>query len=69
MTISNSPLCGYEGEHAMPASWQCIPWKAKGGYGNTRKDGTNENSERERVWFSFHCDPVVKAQGSLFGVS
>lgn len=26
-------LCGYEGEHAMPDDWACIPWKAAGGYG------------------------------------
>lgn len=46
-------LCGYEGEHDMPSSWECVPWKAKGGYG--RKDGTNDNAKRERIWFSPHC--------------
>src|SRR5262249_26367923 len=25
-------LCGYEGEHEMPASWECVAWKARGGY-------------------------------------
>jgi DNA adenine methylase len=48
-------LCGYEGEHEMPASWECIPWKAQGGYGSQRKDGENENRKRERIWFSPHC--------------
>jgi hypothetical protein len=46
-------LCGYSGEHDMPAGWECLEWKAVGGYGN-QGDG-NENAERERVWFSPHC--------------
>lgn len=57
-------LCGYEGEHAMPETWQCIAWKANGGYGN---QGTNtrgrENAHRERIWFSPHC---LRPQQSLF---
>jgi site-specific DNA-adenine methylase len=48
-------LCGYEGEHEMPESWTCIEWKARGGYGSQRNNRTNENSTRERVWFSPHC--------------
>jgi DNA adenine methylase len=48
-------LCGYEGEHDMPANWECVGWTAKGGYGSQRKDGTNENRKRERIWFSPHC--------------
>jgi DNA adenine methylase len=59
-------LCGYEGEHAMPTNWQCVPWKAKGGYGNTRADGSNDNGRRERIWFSPHCLGAVR-QASLFG--
>lgn len=49
-------LCGYEGEHNMPASWECVPWKANGGYGN-QGHGTpgKENATRERIWFSPHC--------------
>lgn len=54
-------LCGYEGEHAMPSDWQCVPWRAKGGYAKS-----DENSRRERIWFSPGCLPVVAAQGSLF---
>lgn len=48
-------LCGYEGEHNMPQSWECVAWMAKGGYGCQRKDGENENRKRERIWFSPHC--------------
>jgi len=48
-------LCGYEGEHAMPESWECIPWKARGGYGSQGDNAARENSGRERIWFSPHC--------------
>ena len=59
-------LCGYEGEHEMPASWRCVPWKARGGYGSQRQDGTNENAGRERIWFSEHCiDPRHPVQQGL----
>lgn len=57
-------LCGYEGEHAMPPEWECVPWKASGGYAAAR--GNTENSTRERVWFSPHCLRAV--QQDLFSV-
>lgn len=44
-------LCGYEGEHEMPGSWECISWKAARGYAATE----NENRAKERIWFSPHC--------------
>lgn len=47
-------LCGYEGEHEMPRDWQCVAWKAAGGYAAAA--GNHENSARERIWFSPHCD-------------
>lgn len=53
-------LCGYEGEHEMPPRWECIAWKAAGGYGN--RTG-NQNSRLERIWFSPHC---LKADPELF---
>ena len=56
-------LCGYEGEHVMPQSWRCLPWKAKGGYAN-QWVGENVNSRRERVWFSPHC----LGEGSQLGL-
>lgn len=46
-------LCGYEGEHFMPESWQCVPWKAHGGY--SRSERGKANRARERIWFSPHC--------------
>lgn len=48
-------LCGYEGEHVLPASWECVPWKARGGYGSQGNGTGRENSTRERVWFSPAC--------------
>lgn len=54
-------LCGYEGEHEMPASWECVAWKAAGGYANRNPD--NQNAHRERIWFSPHC---LKPQPDMF---
>lgn len=36
-------LCGYEGEHEMPATWTVHAWNAGGGFA------------RERIWFSPAC--------------
>jgi DNA adenine methylase len=57
-------LCGYEGEHDMPESWECVPWKAHGGYARTERG--KENRERERIWFSPHC---LKAELPLFAMA
>lgn len=48
-------LCGYDGEHVMPDSWECVAWKARGGYGSQGDGAGRENSTRERIWFSPHC--------------
>jgi DNA adenine methylase len=57
-------LCGYEGEHEMPASWSVYEWTAHGGMG---LQGANEytNKFRERIWFSPACLPF-QDQLSLF---
>jgi hypothetical protein len=49
-------LCGYEGEHAMPETWEAVKGKdgSGGGYGNQSKGGY-ANKGRERIWFSPHC--------------
>jgi hypothetical protein len=58
-----SHLCGYDGEHLMPESWECIAWKANGGYANRKKNTRGENnSRRERIWFS----PACVKEGPLF---
>lgn len=59
-------LCGYEGEHdeLTGLGWDCIAWKANGGYGGQRKGKVkNVNAGRERVWFSPHCLSVGVANG------
>lgn len=56
-------LCGYEGEHEMPDSWECVAWKANGGYGSQSVAG-NENAAKERIWFSPAC---LRNQGVLWG--
>jgi hypothetical protein len=56
-------LCGYEGEHAMPDSWECVAWKARGGYGSQSDGRGRENAARERIWFSPAC---LKPQFNLF---
>jgi len=48
-------LCGYEGEHNMPDDWNCVPWKARGGYGSQSDGAGRENCHRERIWFSPAC--------------
>lgn len=48
-------LCGYEGEHAMPDSWECVAWKAQGGFGSQSAKAGRANAKRERIWFSPHC--------------
>lgn len=53
-------LCGYEGEHEMPASWRVQDWIASGGYGR-RED--NQNRFKERLWLSPHCQV---GQATLF---
>jgi hypothetical protein len=42
-------LCGYEGEHQMPADWRVYSWVNFG--------GSKENKDKERIWFSPHCLP------------
>lgn len=60
-------LCGYEGEHTMPESWECVPWKAQGGYGSQGDGAGRENAARERIWFSPHClRPTEAKQATLF---
>jgi hypothetical protein len=50
-------VCGYDtdGYSALEdLGWECVPWKADGGYGNRSKAGQT-NAARERLWFSPHC--------------
>lgn len=59
-------LCGYEGEHEMPATWRAFAWSATGAYigGGDNDKAAAVNRHRERIWFSPHC--LKPAQTSLF---
>ena len=48
-------LCGYDGEHDLPDTWDCVAWKAHGGYGSQSNGQARLNSHKERIWFSPHC--------------
>lgn len=42
----------------MPADWDCVAWKARGGYGSEGDgESTNgrDNARKERIWFSPGC--------------
>lgn len=59
-------LCGYEDEYDLPG-WDCIAWKAHGGYGNRSTQHDNPNARKERVWFSPHClKPENMTQMEMF---
>jgi DNA adenine methylase len=48
-------LCGYEGEHNIPGTWQVYAWEANGGMANLGNERGQTNKSRERVWFSPNC--------------
>jgi hypothetical protein len=59
-------VCGYEGEHVFPDSWECAAWKAHGGYGGQAEAADSQgkkNKHRERIWFSPYC-----LSAGLFGL-
>lgn len=51
-----------EGEVRVGAL-QCVAWKAAGGYAAAA--GNTENSTKERIWFSPHCERA-EDQADLF---
>lgn len=54
-------LCGYDGEHDMPAGWTAHAVKGHRGYAGA----DNDNRTLERIWFSPHCLPLAE-QPALF---
>ena len=48
-------LCGYEGEHEMPESWECFAWRGCG-YGAGCGAAGDANRRKERIWFSPGCE-------------
>lgn len=70
----NNPLLriayfGYVDGFQWPAGWTEMRWKGPSGFGVQRRDGENQNREREVVWFSPHClkADTAPVQQSLFG--
>ena len=57
-------LCGYEGEHEMPADWAVHAWNAGEGYGARAADRSG-NGKRERIWFSPACINSAQAPKQL----
>jgi len=47
-------LCGYEGEHTLPDTWDCMAWNAGEGFGGQAVERSG-NGKRERIWFSPAC--------------
>jgi len=62
-------LCGYEEEHEMPASWECVAWKAPGGMDRLGEGRGNANRTRERIWFSPGCLRPDRGQMNLLTLS
>ena len=58
-------LCGYEGERAMPERWREYTWEAQGGYEHQGKEASG-NRNKERIWFSPACLPLVETQPNMF---
>lgn len=58
-------LCGYEGEHDMPAEWSVFAWQPQGGFETqAAEEDRTGNRTKERIWFSPHC--LSARQRSLF---
>lgn len=58
-------ICGYVGEgHEVlgELGWEKVEWTARGGMGNQRKNGRNENGRKEVIYFSPHCLKPEKIQ-------
>lgn len=56
-------LCGYDGEHAMPESWECVAWKAAGGYGSQASGRGRDRLPviRSRLPLSMRHTPTIPA--------
>ena len=50
-------LCGYDGNHGIPDTWQTYSWQANGGMANQASGDSRGKSNKvtERIWFSPFC--------------
>ena len=49
-------VCGYDDGRTVPDGWREVAWRAAGGYGGGRGNAADDNSGRERIWFSPACN-------------
>ena len=49
-------VCGYEDGRTVPPGWSVLRWTARKGYASTEE--ARENSRRECIWFSPHCENI-----------
>jgi len=63
-------LCGYDGEHndLEALGWECVAWKANGGYGSQADKQGAANAKRERIWFSPACIRSKKSDDLQFAL-
>lgn len=55
--------CGYDdGTVQFPDTWECLSWKTPGGYGSQGEGRGRDNSHRERIWFSPHCQKTNRSR-------
>ena len=60
-------VCGYEGEHDFPDTWEVFEWESHGFVGKKGSQG-RANRKRERIWFSPNCLRPEMPQRALFEV-
>lgn len=48
-------LCGYEGDHGIPDTWQTFSWKTGGGMSALGNSRGKDNASKEVIYFSPHC--------------
>jgi site-specific DNA-adenine methylase len=48
-------LCGYEGDHGIPETWQTFSWKTGGGMSALGNGRGKDNASKEVIYFSPHC--------------
>lgn len=50
-------LCGYDGDHGIPDTWNQFHWTTNGGMANQAlgESKGKDNSKKETIWFSPYC--------------
>ncbi len=61
-------IAGYYDEHKelLSEGWGVYKWSTGGGYANVGNGQGRKNAEKEALFYSPHCLPLVKEQGELF---